>query len=183
MAISTVFYLILSVKKRRKCHFETFTSVLSELPRNWEEIWSFRLWLIREKSKISSLTRWYLKFWHKRSSWVKIKYLYEIYHFKITGLYFQLLNTCSRWAARAENTLTCQFWCNGHLRVKNELIWSVIIRILSKLYRFIIISLRFRKAGRVWCGGARETHWATCHNEVTPSETKELLKSPCFFRT
>ena len=24
------------------------------------------------------------------------------------------------------------------------------------------IPLRFRKAGRMWCGGARETHWATC---------------------
>ena len=22
-----------------------------------------------------------------------------------------------------------------------------------------------------------------CHNEVTPSETKEFLKSPCFFRS
>ena len=24
------------------------------------------------------------------------------------------------------------------------------------------IPFRFRKAGRVWCSGARETHWATC---------------------
>lgn len=30
--------------------------------------------------------------------------------------------------------------------------------------------LRFRKAGTEWCGGAGETHWATCHNN----------KSPCF---
>ena len=41
----------------------------------------------------------------------------------------------------------------------------------------------FRKAGRGWCGGARETHWATCHNGVTPSKTKELLKSPWVFRS
>ena len=34
--------------------------------------------------------------------------------------------------------------------------------------------------GRVWCGGARETHLATCHNGVTSSKTKEFLKSPCF---
>ena len=34
-----------------------------------------------------------------------------------------------------------------------------------------------------WCGGARETHWATCHNRVSPSKTKEFLKSPCFFRS
>ena len=43
-----------------------------------------------------------------------------------------------------------------------------------------ILPLRFRKAGRVWLGGARETHSATCHNGVTPSRTKEFLKSPCF---
>ena len=43
------------------------------------------------------------------------------------------------------------------------------------------VPLRFRKAGRVLCGGARETHWATCHNEVTPSKSKEFLKSPFFF--
>ena len=30
-----------------------------------------------------------------------------------------------------------------------------------------VLSWRFRKAGRVWCGGARETHWATWHNGVT----------------
>ena len=35
----------------------------------------------------------------------------------------------------------------------------------------------------MWCGGARETHWATCHDKVTPSKTKEFLKSPCFFRS
>ena len=38
------------------------------------------------------------------------------------------------------------------------------------------LPLRLRKAG-----GTRETHWATCHNEVTRSKTKEFLKSPCFF--
>ena len=31
------------------------------------------------------------------------------------------------------------------------------------------------------CDGARETHWTTCHNGVTPSKTKEFLKSPRFF--
>ena len=44
------------------------------------------------------------------------------------------------------------------------------------------IPLKFRKAGRVWCGGARETHWVTCHNRVTSSKTKESLKSSCFSR-
>ena len=42
------------------------------------------------------------------------------------------------------------------------------------------VPLRFRKVARVWCGGARETHWATCHNEVSLSKTKEFLKSPYF---
>ena len=42
------------------------------------------------------------------------------------------------------------------------------------------ISLRFRKAGRVWCDGARETHSATCHNRETPSKTKESRKLSCF---
>ena len=42
------------------------------------------------------------------------------------------------------------------------------------------VPLRFRKAERVWCGGARGTHWATCHNRMTPSKTKEFLESPAF---
>ena len=44
----------------------------------------------------------------------------------------------------------------------------------------IFVPLRFWKAGRAWCGGARETYWPTCQNEVTFSKTKELFKSPCF---
>ena len=46
--------------------------------------------------------------------------------------------------------------------------------------KIIYVPLRFRKAGRVWCGGARETHWATCHNGLTPSKTKEFFKSSRF---
>ena len=42
------------------------------------------------------------------------------------------------------------------------------------------IPLRFRKAGRVWCGGARKTHRATCHDGVTPCKTKDFLNYPCF---
>ena len=45
------------------------------------------------------------------------------------------------------------------------------------------LPLRFRKAGRAWYGGARETHWATSHNRVTPSNTKEFSKSSRFFRS
>ena len=52
-----------------------------------------------------------------------------------------------------------------------------------RIFCLLILPLRFRKAETVWCGGARETHWATCHNLVTPSKTKESLKSPCFFRS
>ena len=37
------------------------------------------------------------------------------------------------------------------------------------------VPLRFRKVGRVWCGGSRETHWAMYRNSVTPSKTKEFL--------
>jgi len=37
------------------------------------------------------------------------------------------------------------------------------------------VPLRFRKVGRVWCGGSRETHWAMYRNPVTPSKTKEFL--------
>ena len=40
---------------------------------------------------------------------------------------------------------------------------------------YFLIPLKFRKAGRVWCGGARETQLATCQNRVTPSKTKEFL--------
>ena len=35
-----------------------------------------------------------------------------------------------------------------------------------------LITLRFRNAGRVWWGGAREAHWATCDNWVTAGKTK-----------
>ena len=42
----------------------------------------------------------------------------------------------------------------------------------------IYLPLRFRKARKVWCGGARETHWASCHNGVTPSKTEGFIKSP-----
>ena len=52
---------------------------------------------------------------------------------------------------------------------------------LNKVFKDLTLPLGFRKAGMVWCGGARETHWATCNNEVTPRKTKEFLKSPCFF--
>ena len=45
------------------------------------------------------------------------------------------------------------------------------------------VPLRLKKAGMVLCGGARETHCATYNNGVTPSKTKEFLKSPCFFRS
>ena len=38
-----------------------------------------------------------------------------------------------------------------------------------------ILPLRFTKARRVMCGGARETHWATCQNGVTSSKTKGFL--------
>ena len=57
-----------------------------------------------------------------------------------------------------------KFWCNT-------------------LYYSDIIPLRFRKAGRVWFGGARKTHWATRHYRETPSKTKEFLKSSCFLRS
>ena len=45
------------------------------------------------------------------------------------------------------------------------------------------IPLRFRKAGRVCCGGARETQWVKCHNGVTPTKTKEFLKYSSFFKS
>ena len=60
--------------------------------------------------------------------------------------------------------------------------WSVLILCIQKRIGYENLPLRFRKAGRVLCGGTRETHWATCHNGVTLSKTKEFLKSPCFFR-
>ena len=38
------------------------------------------------------------------------------------------------------------------------------------------VQSKFGKAGRVWCGGARETHWTTCHNGVTSIKRKETLQ-------
>ena len=73
-------------------------------------------------------------------------------------------------------------WCNA----------QVLFGMKSFLYEFklyliyktqFLLPLRFRKTGRVLCGGAREIHWATCHNRLTLSKTEEFLKSPCFFRS
>ena len=41
------------------------------------------------------------------------------------------------------------------------------------------IPLKFSKTGIMWCGGAPETHWVTCHNCVTVRKTKQSLRSPC----
>ena len=57
--------------------------------------------------------------------------------------------------------------------------WSYFIKVRVFISKFLL-PMRFRKAGRMWCGGARETHWATYHKRVTPSKTKEFLKSSCF---
>ena len=53
--------------------------------------------------------------------------------------------------------------------------------IFSAAHAQFKLPLRLRKVAKVWSGGARETHWATCHNGMTPSKTKESLKSPGFF--
>ena len=37
------------------------------------------------------------------------------------------------------------------------------------------------KISQVIRGGARETHWVTCHNGLTPKKIKEFLKSPLRF--
>ena len=39
------------------------------------------------------------------------------------------------------------------------------------------LPLRFRKAGMVWCGGAREIQLTTSDKGVTPGKPKEFLKS------
>ena len=61
--------------------------------------------------------------------------------------------------------------------------WYLVTYSDVKLIQWFLIQLRSKKARSVWCGGERETHWATCHNEVTPSKTKEIVKCPCFFRS
>ena len=44
----------------------------------------------------------------------------------------------------------------------------------------IIISLRFTKAGRVWCGGARETHWAHVTIEWLLAKPRSFSNLPAF---
>ena len=68
--------------------------------------------------------------------------------------------------------------------------WWAVVSAERMFIFFMVISgkkvklpSRFRKAGRVWCDGARETYWVTCRNGVTPCKTKEFLKSPWFFRS
>ena len=52
-----------------------------------------------------------------------------------------------------------------------------------KFCQINFIPLRLRKAGRVWCGGARDTHWVTFQNWLTVTKTKQSLRSSCFFRS
>ena len=42
------------------------------------------------------------------------------------------------------------------------------------------LSSRLRKAGRLVCGGARKTHWATCHNEELLVKLRSFLNLPAF---
>ena len=70
----------------------------------------------------------------------------------------------------------CSNWDRWELTPKQ-------IQVGSDTCSKIILPLRLRKVGRVCCGGARETHRATCHNEVTLSKTTEFLKFPRFLRS
>ena len=49
----------------------------------------------------------------------------------------------------AHDMMTYRKTPNGPLQVKKG-------RVI--LFRKLVLPFRFRKAGRVWCGGARETH-------------------------
>ena len=67
--------------------------------------------------------------------------------------------------------------------LKNERIFTKFLRLKKVSSAEQYIPLRYRKAARVWCDGARETHTATCHNRMTPCYPKELLKFPRFIRS
>ena len=76
-----------------------------------------------------------------------------------------------------------------HIGLKHRVILNIRHRLTTPcatlrkriyLYKSQKLPFRLRKAGRMWCGGARGTHRATCHNEMTPRKSKEFLKSPCF---
>ena len=70
-----------------------------------------------------------------------------------------------------------------HHSLTGYLFYSENPKLAWKQISRIFIPLRFTKAGRVWCSGARETHLATRLNGLTPSETKEFLKSPRFLKS
>ena len=73
----------------------------------------------------------------------------------------------------------------GHSRkVKSiETLWKKIKNILMGSTFSERLPSRFMKAGKVWCGGALETHWATCQYGVIVSKTKQSFKSSCFSRS
>ena len=51
------------------------------------------------------------------------------------------------------------------------------------IYRWKVnfyLPLRFRKAGRLWCGGAPETHWATCTMKWLIAKWNSLSDLPDF---
>ena len=60
---------------------------------------------------------------------------------------------------------------------KRPLIFKIVVP------QCINLPLRLRKAGRLWCGGARESDSVTCHNGASVSKTKQSLRSPCFSRS
>ena len=73
-----------------------------------------------------------------------------------------------------------RFLTSGSFSQKSHF-FTLIIQI-TQWYTFNVTT-RFRKAEMVWCGGARETHCAACHNGVSPCKTNEIFKSPRFFKS
>ena len=69
----------------------------------------------------------------------------------------------------SKNVILCPFWII-FIFLKNGLKNSILKKIRQLHLQFLTskihhLPLRFRTAEKVWCGGARETHWATCHKQ------------------
>ena len=63
------------------------------------------------------------------------------------------------------------------------LFWNYLREIDDSIKINMLLLYRLGLEKQEGCGVvARERRWVTCYNGVTPSKTKEFLKSPCFVR-
>ena len=125
-----------------------------------------------KQSRLSASWSFSLTGWTK--SFVKNSVIFKTYFIPSSTISTRLVNQYSSWTSEWSSRKPTAP-CNEHY---------LNIISLEKRDSFSNYStVKIYKSRKGWSGGARETHWATCHNEVTPSKTQEFLDSSCFLRS